>query len=110
MYQTYQYEENSPGGKNERGKERRDGARGEFWIWAEDMRDLGAGMVQDCVWVHRRGSRRRDVKVKEVECRRIVHKRAEEEGDMQRCCTGRRERARGLGHVLTFLVEGNGLG
>ena len=108
VYHTYQYEENRPGGNNERGEERRDGARGEFWIWAECMRELGARMVQDFFWVHRRGSRRRDVKVKEVECRGIVHKRAKEEGNMQRCGTGRWERAWGLGHILMFLVGVNG--
>src|SRR5258708_3467009 len=90
-YHTYQYEKDGPWGKNERGEERRDGARREFWLWAEGMRELGARLVEDFFWVHRRGSRRRDVKVKEVECRGTVHEGAEEEGDMQRSGTGRRE-------------------
>lgn len=68
----------------------------------EGMHDLGACLVEDFFWVHRRGSRRRDVEVKEVECHGSVHEGAEEEGDMQRCGTGRRERARGLGHILTW--------
>ena len=68
----------------------------------EGMHDLGACLVEDFFWVHRRGSRRRDVEVKEVECHGSVHEGAEEEGDMPRRGTGRRERARGLGHILTW--------
>jgi hypothetical protein len=55
-YHTYQYEEDGPWGKNERGEERRNGARREFWLRAEGMRDLGARLVEDFFWVHRRGS------------------------------------------------------
>jgi hypothetical protein len=73
------------------------------------MRELRARLVKYFFWVHRRGSRRWDVKVKEVECRRTVHEGAEEEGDMQRRGTGRRERARGLGHILTFSIGRRGV-
>ena len=79
---TYQYQEDGPWGDNERGEERRDGAWREFWIWVEGMRELGARKVQDFFGVHRRGRRRWDVKVKEVECRGSMHEGAEEEGDV----------------------------
>lgn len=78
-------------------------------IRVEGMRELGARKVQDFFGVHRRGRRRWDVKVKEVDCRGSMHEGAEEEGDVQRRGTGRRERARGLGHVLTVLF-GRGVG
>lgn len=107
---TYQYEEGGPWGKNERGEERGDGPRREFWVWAEGMHELGAWEVENFFWVYRRGSRRWDVEVKELECRGTVHEGTEEEGDMKRRITGRRERTRRLGHVLALLYLREGLG
>jgi hypothetical protein len=100
---TYQYEEDGPWGKNKRGEKRGDGPRGEFLVWAEGVCELGAWVVENLFWVYWRGSRRWDVEVKEVKCRGAVHEGAEEEGNMKRRVTGRRERTRGLGHVLTLL-------
>jgi hypothetical protein len=67
------------------------------------MRELGAWEVENFFRVYRRGSRRWDVEVKEVECRGTVLEGTEEERDMKRRITGRRERTRRLGHVLTLL-------
>lgn len=100
---TYQYEEDGPWGKNKRGEERGDGPRREFWVWTEGMHDLGAWEVQNFFWVYWRGCRPRDVEVEEVECRGTVHEGTKEEGNMKRRITGRRERTRGLGHVLTLI-------
>lgn len=44
-YGTHQHKEYDPWRKDERGEERRDRARGEFWIRAEGMHDLGTRMV-----------------------------------------------------------------
>lgn len=74
------------------------------------MRELGAWKVENFLWVYRRGSRRWDVEVKEVECHGTVHEGTEEEGDLKRRITGRRERTRGLGHVLMLLYLREGLG
>ena len=74
------------------------------------MRELGAWVVENFFCMYRRGSRRCDVEVKEVECRGTVHEGTEEEGNTKRRVTGRRERTRGLGHVLTLLYLREGLG
>jgi hypothetical protein len=50
------------------------------------------------------------VEVKEVECHGTVYEGTEEEGDVKRRIAGRRERTRGLGHVLTLLYLREGLG
>ena len=67
------------------------------------MRELGAWEVENFFWVYRHGSRRWDVEVKEVECHGTVHEGTEQEGNTKWRITGRRERTRGLGHVLTLL-------
>lgn len=56
--------------------------------------------------MHVRGRRRRDVEVKEVEGSGAVYERADDEGDMQRRGARGRERTRGLGHALRFLIVG----
>lgn len=77
-------------------------------VWMEGMHELGAWVVENIFWVYRRGSRRWDVEIEEVECRGAVHEGTEKEGNMKRRITGRRERTRGLGHVLTSYLRGVG--
>ena len=97
---TYQTKENNPRGDDERGEESRDDARGQLWVWAERMCELGARVVDLLVWVNGRRRGRRDVEIEQVECSRAVNEGTEKKGDVQWGSTRGWKRGRGFGHVL----------
>ena len=74
------------------------------------MRELGAWVVENFFWVNRRGGRRWDVEVEEVECRGTVHEGTEEEGDMEWRITGKAGENSGAWPCSDVIIFEGGVG
>ena len=97
---TYQTEQRSPWCEHERGKESGDDLGGKLLLGPEGVGDGRLRVKGRFVGVGCRRGGCGDVEVKEVECLRVVHERAEDQGDGERVVCRRREGRGRTGHVL----------